>query len=381
MNAVTLPTRASSVWRDGASFVWHAWASTTRRQWTLALAIGVVISLVTLPHRYEMIQKVGWHALPAVAESLLPFIAAVPLFLGWALADAGSDAWRGRRTRLTYALLGASAAAALVTVWLWHLSGAGDLWAQLAEQRGKAPRAGWLMLAAEYINILVVGGMVYAVAEVLCQRSRTQLDFEAAARQQVNLEQELLESKLAAMQAQVEPRFLFDTLVDIEALYEKDPQHAAEDLDRLIAYLRAALPRLRDSGSSVEAEIDLVRAYLAIVTSLHGGRPRLAVRLADDCRQARFYPMLLLPLVQRAVRHPSGMLPEHIELDVRRDDRSTVIELRVDLPGGCHDDPELARVRERLAGLYGKAAQMHCREVDARSTEVTLRLPAGDPVR
>jgi LytS/YehU family sensor histidine kinase len=242
----------------------------------------------------------------------------------------------------------------------------------------KAPPAVPLMLLAEYLNMLVLGGVVYAVAELVQRRKRTQIEFESALRRRSGLEHQVLESKLSAMQAQVEPRFLFDTLVDIEALYEQDPQQAAANLDRLITYLRAALPRLRESGSTVEAELDLVRAYLEVVTALHGGRPRLTIRLAEECRQSRFYPMLLLPLVQRAVRHPSGILPERIWLDVRRG-RRTVVALRIQLAGGCADDPELARVRERLAGLYGAAARLDCVEVAGEATELTMHIPANGP--
>jgi LytS/YehU family sensor histidine kinase len=179
------------------------------------------------------------------------------------------------------------------------------------------------------------------------------------------------------MQAQVEPRFLFDTLVDIEALYEKDAARAAGDLDRLIAYLRAALPRMRETGSTVAAELELVEAYLAIVTSLRGGRPRLSIRLADNCRDCRFYPMLLLPLVQRAVRQPSGGLPDSITIDARQDAQQVVFVLRIAIAGGCRDDPELARVRERLAGLYGSAASLQCLEPAGGVTELTLRIPAA----
>jgi hypothetical protein len=376
MNAVTLPTRSASAWHEAATFVWRAWAGTTRRQWGWVLVIGCVISLVVMPHRFETIQKVGWHPLPAITEMMLPMLATVPMFLGWVLADAGSDAWRSRRTRLLYALLGAGAVATVLTVGLWFQSGADDLWARLAAEKGKAPKAGWLMLAADYINILVVGGMAYAVAEVFHQRCRTQLAFEASSRQQVTLEQQLLESRLAAMQAKVEPRFLFDTLVDIEALYQRDAHRAAENLDRLIAYLRAALPRLRDSGSSIEAEIELVRAYLAVVTSLHDGKPGLSIRVAENCRAGRFYPMLLLPLVQRAVRNPAGDIPEHIAIDIQRGVREIIVGLRIDRSGGCADDPELARVRERLEGLYGKAASLDCVELDGQATALTMRIPA-----
>ncbi len=94
--------------------------------------------------------------------------------------------------------------------------------------------------------------------------------------------------------------------------------------------MRVALPRLREPGSTIEAEIDLVQAYLAVVTSLHDGRPTLSVTLPDDCRCARFYPMLLLPLLQRAVRQPSGELPESIKIGISRIGSQVVIVLRFD---------------------------------------------------
>lgn len=376
MNAVTIAARAPAIWREAVAFAWQAWRSTTRRQWAVALLIGFVIALISAPHLFELARKVGWHPLPGMVQLALPFLASVLMFLGWRLADAGSDRWRSRRTRLVYALFGAGAVVTLGGIGLCFQTGIDELWAQLAAAKGKAPPFVPLMLVAEYINILVVAGMAFAVAEVYRQRCETQLAFETTARQQVTLEHRLLESRLAAMQAQVEPRFLFDTLVDIEALYEQDSQRAAENLDRLITYLRAALPRLRESGSTVEAEIELVTAFLSVFTTLHGGRPQLAIRVAENCRASRFYPMLLLPLVQRAVRPPSGVTPGHFAIDIQRGVREIIIVLRIDLAGGCAEDPELARVRERLAGLYGKAASLDCVETDDPSTELTMRIPA-----
>ena len=377
MNAVTLPTRAHRPWRDAVSFAWRAWREMTLRQWVAALAIGLVITLVALPSRFEMIQKVGWHPLPALTEIALPLVTSIIMFLGWTLADAGDDRWRDRRSRVVIALLGASAAATVLCGGLWYGAGAAELVARVVAEKGKDPPSAWLMLIAQYVNVLVIGAVIYAVVEVWQQRCRTQLEFEAVQRRRGTLEHEVLESRLSAMQAQVEPRFLFDTLVDIEALYEKDGQRAAANLDRLITYLRAALPRLRDTGSTIEAELDLVKAYLEVVTSLHGGRPVLTIALAEECRRNRFYPMLLLPLIQRAVRHPSGVFPERIAIDVRGEEGEMVAVLRVAMAGGCADDPELLRVRERLAGLYGAAATLDCVEEAGGDTELTLRIPAN----
>jgi LytS/YehU family sensor histidine kinase len=179
------------------------------------------------------------------------------------------------------------------------------------------------------------------------------------------------------MQAQVEPQFLFNALVAIEALYQKDPEAAADNLDRLIQYLRVALPRLREPGSTIAAELDLVRAYLAVVTSLHAGRPALTVTAGDDCAGARFYPMLLLPLIQRAVRDPNGPLPESIRIGASKVGSDVVIVARMACAGGCVEDFELARVRERLTGLYGDRAALDCTALEDGTTQFTLRVPAG----
>jgi hypothetical protein len=376
MNAVILPTESRPAWRDAVAFVRRTIGGTPVRRWLVGLAIGLLITLVMLPHQLRMFEHGGWHPVHGPVQLALPMLASLVMFIGWLLADAGSDRWLHRTTRVVYALLGAGAVAAVAGVGLWHLAGGTEYVAQMAAVKGKGPPVLPLMLLGEYLNMLLLGGIIYAVAEMVQRRGRTHREFEAAQRRRGTLEHQVLESRLAAMQAQVEPRFLFDTLVDIEALYERDPRRAAANLDRLITYLRAALPRLRETGSTVEAELELVQAYLEVVTAVHGGRPTLTATLADECRASRFYPMLLLPLIQRAVRHRSGVLPDSISIDVRREPGQTVIALRIALPGGCADDPELARVRERLAGLYGGAAKLECVEAGGRSTELTLRIPA-----
>jgi hypothetical protein len=377
VNAVTLPTRARAPLRDTAAFAWRACRSTTRRQWAVVLVIGIVIVLISLPQHVDILGQIAKHPLPVLTGLLLPLPVSGVMFLGWTLANQGSDRWRPRRTRLVYALAGASALAAALIFIVWREFGLAQLWSQLAAMKGKAFEPGWLMVLAEYVNLLIVGGMIYAVAEVIRRRGETQRAFESALRKRTELEHQVLQSRLATMQAQVEPRFLFDTLVDIEALYRRDPQAAALNLDRLISYLRAALPRLREAGSTVDAELALVRAYLDVVTALHGGRPQLDIDMAEDCGPVRFYPMLLLPLVQRAVRHPSGTLSDSIAINVRRDRHDIVIAMRLSAPGGCKDDPELARVRERLDGLYGKAATLECAEIGSEATAMTLRIPAN----
>jgi LytS/YehU family sensor histidine kinase len=160
-------------------------------------------------------------------------------------------------------------------------------------------------------------------------------------------------------------------------MYQKDTLGAAENLDRLITYLRVALPRLREAGSTMAAEIELVEAYLDVVRSLRNGSPALTVSLAEDCGEARFYPMLLLPLVQRAVRGGTDA-PASIRIGVQRASDDIAIVLRVAATGGCAEDREIARVRERLSGLYGSRASLDCLELHGGTTQITMRIP-GTP--
>ena len=88
--------------------------------------------------------------------------------------------------------------------------------------------------------------------------------------------------------------------------------------------------------------------------------------------------MLLLPLLQRAVRQPSGEMPESIKIGINRIGPSIVIVLRFAITDHCGDDPELQRVRERLTGLFGAAASLECERI-SDITQVTMRVPSVVP--
>ena len=90
------------------------------------------------------------------------------------------------------------------------------------------PRAGsGSGVAWQLDHFIAWSGLFVAAAEVIQRRSLTHEAIRAAQREQATLSRDVLESRLAAMQAQVEPQFLFDTLVDIERLYQKDTAGAA----------------------------------------------------------------------------------------------------------------------------------------------------------
>jgi Histidine kinase len=352
-----------------------AWARFDRRH-GLALALGTLLVAV---HDISLLSDK--FARPGVGKIMaFDVFSTLVMFsitlLVWSAATAGHASTGPARNRaLALAIVVSGVLASLVIVPLMNALGILEIWADVIGRKRPVPPLPVAILG----NIFHLGlfSFLFVVAlEILQRRAATVSAMLASQQEQTTIVCAALESRLAAMQAQVEPQFLFNALVAIEALYQRNAATAADNLDRLIQYLRVALPRLREPGSTVGAEIDLVRAYLAVVTSLHEGRPALSVTVGDLCGAARFYPMLLLPLIQRAVRAQDGKLPESIRIGVEKVGNNVVIVTRLACAGGCDEDFELARVRERLTGLYGDRAALECVELDSGSTQFTLRVPA-----
>lgn len=354
----------------------EAWSRLNRRH-ALGLALAILLmTAVDLSTMADKLDKPG--VMKVIAFDLF---VAVSLFsialLAWSAAVAGRPPGGAERMRaVVIAIVASGLLSAAIVVPTMNAAGIPEIWYELLGKKRPVPPL-WIGILGNTVHLSLFAALFVLVAEVLQRRSATNAAILAARREQAAVAHEVLESRLAAMQAQVEPQFLFNALVGIEALYRKDADAAAENLDRLIQYLRVALPRLREPGSTVAGEIDLVRAYLAVVTSLHGGRPALSVTVGDDCADARFYPMLLLPLIQRAVREPDDHLPASIDIGVQKLHGDVAIVTRIACAGGCVEDFELARVRERLEGLYGDRATLACTELEGSTTQFTLRVPAA----
>jgi hypothetical protein len=120
----------------------------------------------------------------------------------------------------------------------------------------------------------------------------------------------MVESQLEVLQAQIEPHFLFNTLAHVKRLYEVRRETGDEMLTSLRNYLRAALPRMREAGSTLEREAELVRAYLNILRIRLGARLEFAFDIAPEARRQALPPMVLITLVENAIKHGIAPRPE-----------------------------------------------------------------------
>ena len=102
---------------------------------------------------------------------------------------------------------------------------------------------------------------------------------------------------------------MFNTLANVKRLYETAPAQGREMLASLINYLRAALPAMRESGSTLARELELVRSFLTILQMRM--RERLSFSIDHDpaLANARVPPMVLPTLVENAIKHGLSPLP------------------------------------------------------------------------
>ncbi|HZT56352.1 MAG TPA: histidine kinase, partial [Burkholderiaceae bacterium] len=212
------------------------------------------------------------------------------------------------------------------------------------------------------LDLMLIGMLVGGLATFVHVNRRTAM---TARRRQHEAEQarararrKTLESQLQALQARVEPMFLFGTLERIRQLYRSDAAAAGAMLEDLIVYLRAALPHLRESSSTVEKEAALAQAWLDIVGRSAQGR-RVEFDIAGAAREARLPALVMLPLVQQAVGGvESGALRLRVSVAIVAG--RLCIEVSTSGGGfaaGIPGQPLLEQIDERLRALYGAGAR------------------------
>lgn len=235
-------------------------------------------------------------------------------------------------------------------------------------------------LAWETTNVLVFSGLIVSAYVRLLHARRMQAAFADAEVERARASRQVLASRLAAMQARVEPRFLFSTLAQVEALYERDAPGADRVLDDLIAYLRAALPQLRGEGSSLGKEAQLAEAYLRIVQARMGSRLDFAFDIPADLADTGFPPMLLLPIIDNALRHGLEPLPLGGRIDVRARVEGNRLALTISDNGlgnasALREGPGLATIRERLHGLFGDDVELALTATEPHGITATIEVP------
>ena len=195
------------------------------------------------------------------------------------------------------------------------------------------------------------------------------------------LERRALDARMRLLQAQVEPHFLFNTLANVRELVDQGSAQASSVLASLIAYLRAAVPRLHEPATTLGQELELVRAYLELMHMRMPDRLQFTLHADDAALPLVCPPMTLLTLVENAVRH--GIDPSEdggrIEVRVRVRDgrcRAEVIDTGVGLQASDRPGTGLSNLRERLQLAFGGDAEVRIGSFEPRGVWAEMEFPA-----
>ena len=195
------------------------------------------------------------------------------------------------------------------------------------------------------------------------------------------LEKNVLEARLALMQAQVEPHFLFNTLANVQHLVETDPPEASRVLDSLIKYLRAALPQMRESTTNLGRELEMARAFLEINRVRMGSRLQFAIEVPEALKTHAFPPMMLISLVENAVKHGVDPCCDCGTITIRAREDEGRLRVSVEDTGEGIKPKKgggvgLSNIRERLKALYGTSARLVIEEREPRGVVASIEVPA-----
>ena len=229
-----------------------------------------------------------------------------------------------------------------------------------------------MLIVASFIIKVVAGGK--RRAELTATEATKRAEGE-------QLERTVLEARMEALQAQIEPHFLFNTLASIDQLILTDPPRASRMQQSLIRYLRSAIPQMREgSRPSLGQQVNLSSAFLEIMAIRMEERLQPVLNVPEGLKSAVFPSMMLQTLVENAIKH--GLEPTadggRLEISAEIVDGQLAVHVQ-DTGKGFKPKAEggvgLANIRERLKALYGDRAELIIGVPPAGGTRATIRVP------
>jgi hypothetical protein len=242
----------------------------------------------------------------------------------------------------------------------------------------------------EFLTDLALLWILASLVIKITYKGRIQAEVKAAQATETaeaeSLRRQVVEARMAAMQAQVEPHFLFNTLASIEHLIETDPGRAAQMQRNLIALLRASMPTMREANHGAPRhlgrELEVIRPYLEILKVRMEERLATAIDVPAGLLSAEFPPMMIQTLVENAIKHGLEPKPEGGTLTVKAEVVHGALAVSVADTGlGFGQAPTagtgvgLANVRERLQMLYAGKASLTVAANQPSGTVVTVTVP------
>jgi two-component sensor histidine kinase len=356
----------------------------------VSLAAGLLLGLINASQHYldhvVSDESYGWgHAL---AHSV-PWWALWGLFtpvIAWMVARY--DFSEGSRTRDLAAHAAAAVALTLLHALLYSSFVA--LVVTPASDLAAFARTVAAFLSKATLNLFTYAGIaggLFALALYRRLRSRELIAARLQARASV-LEARLSQAQLEALEMQLRPHFLFNTLTAISVLVQRgDGDDAARMIGKLSDLLRRTIQRSGKQEVSLAEELGLLEHYLAIQQVRFRDRLRVEYEIEPAVRRARVPHFCLQPIIENAINHGIAADPAagRVRITARREGDRLVVRVRDDGPGvRASESPSagvgvgLANTRARLRQLYGVEHRLEIANVPEGGAEAVLDLPFRD---
>ncbi|HEX7840671.1 MAG TPA: histidine kinase [Kofleriaceae bacterium] len=280
--------------------------------------------------------------------------AAITPFMLWLARRAPLDRdGRARNAALhVAAMLAIVALDAVLQAWLWGNQG-----------KSAFPSTFTSMV----FGLMIIDGFSYATAIAIGHFQRANALYRERVRAQAALDQELTTARLRALEMQLQPHFLFNTLHAVGALVRgARPDDAVKSLAILGGLLRETLAGGDQHEIALGEELALAHRYLELQKIRFADRLQIGVEIAHELERARVPRLILQPLLENAIRHGVERSRTAVAVEIRARARADRLELIVRDHGGVREALSrgqgigLANTRARLATLYGNA---HCLEL------------------
>jgi two-component system LytT family sensor kinase len=235
---------------------------------------------------------------------------------------------------------------------------------------------GWIIGALPY------GVFVYMTGSAMAHAFGYFTEAREREVQLARISEQLTSARFAALQAQLNPHFMFNTLNTITVLVrDGDRAGAVRIIEHLSELLRRTLSRHKASEVTLGEELDLVGQYLAIEQARFSDRLRVETNVPDALRAAAVPGFAVQHLVENAIRHGVARKEDagRVLIAARRDGGALEISVTDDGPGVGSVEPAaghgLMNTRERLRALHGDAASLEVAGAPGGGTMATLRVP------
>ncbi|HZZ94766.1 MAG TPA: histidine kinase [Usitatibacter sp.] len=233
---------------------------------------------------------------------------------------------------------------------------------------------------AYFASCLLPASLLTALLYFAARERDAALRLHRASLARVEIERQLVESRLNVLRAQIEPHFRFNSLASVKLLYGRNARKGRALLRDLADYLRKGTCRARQREVPLGDEVALARTFLGIFQVRMGKRLLVDVDVPADLDSALVPALTIGTLVENAIKH--GIGPRAAGGTVRLTSRSDGGYLVV----GVHDDGVgfrarsgsgvgLANIRARLETLLGPAGTLELASNSAGGVTATLRLP------